>query len=342
MVGLVIVSHSATLASGVVELARQMGGEQVPIEAAGGLAEPEGEIGTDMQVVRDAIERAAGSDGVLVLMDLGSAVMSAEMAVELIAAETPDLRVELCEAPLVEGAVAAAARAGAGASLDEVATEARAALGMKAAQLGIEDGAGPAATADAAAVSDGSAHETTLKIEIPLGLHARPAARFVETVGRFDAKVTVVDVTSNRGPADARSLSALVMLDVRQGHELRVSGDGPEAEAALAALRALADDGFGDEPGAPAPAPAAQPAPKPKASAEPPVAGARLSGIAVASGIVIAPARHLDAPPPAANRRGGGCPLQEGDIAPGDPAPERARLERALDAARSEVESARD
>src|SRR4051812_39904506 len=340
MVGLVIVSHSATLASGVVELARQMGGEQVRIEAAGGLAEPEGEIGTDMQVVRQAIEHAAGSDGVLVLMDLGSAVMSAEMAVELIAAETPDLRVELCEAPLVEGAVAAAARAGAGASLDEVATEARAALGMKAAQLGIEDGAGPAATADAAAVSVGSAHEATLKVEIPLGLHARPAARFVETVGRFDAKVTVVDVTSNRGPADARSLSALVMLDVRQGHELRVSGDGPEAEAALAALRALADDGFGDEPGAPAPA--AQPAPKPRASAEPPVAGARLSGIAVASGIVIAPARHLDAPPTAANRGGGVSPLQEGDIAPGDPASERARLERALDAARSEVESARD
>src|SRR3954447_20045587 len=170
MVGLVIVSHSATLASGVVELARQMGGEEVRIEAAGGLAEPEGAIGTDMQVVLAAIERAAGPDGVLVLMDLGSAVMSAEMAVELIAAEDPDLHVELCEAPLVEGAVAAAARAGAGASLDEVATEARAALGMKAAQLGIEDGAGPAATADAAAPGD-SAHEAVLAVDIPLGLH---------------------------------------------------------------------------------------------------------------------------------------------------------------------------
>src|SRR3954469_5754708 len=177
MVGLVIVWHSATLASGVVELARQMGGGQVPIEAAGGLAEPEGEIGTDMQLVRAAIERVAGPDGVLVLMDLGSAVMSAEMAVELIAADDADLRVELCEAPLVEGAVAAAARAGAGASLDEVVTEARSALGMKAAQLGIEDGGAPATPASAAAPGD-SAHEAVLAVDIPLGLHARPAARF--------------------------------------------------------------------------------------------------------------------------------------------------------------------
>src|SRR4051812_39930999 len=212
MVGLVIVSHSATLASGVVELARQMGGEQVRIEAAGGLAEPEGEIGTDMQVVRQAIEHAAGSDGVLVLMDLGSAVMSAEMAVELIAAETPDLRVELCEAPLVEGAVAAAARAGAGASLDEVATEARAALGMKAAQLGIEDGAGPAATADAAAVSVGSAHEGAPKGEIPPRVHPRPAARFVGTGGPLAAKGTPAGGGSNPGPGGGRALRAPVTL----------------------------------------------------------------------------------------------------------------------------------
>ena len=80
MIGLVVVSHSAALAQGVVELARQMGGEDVAIEAAGGMADPPGEIGTDMVVVMEAIERAKSPDGVIVLMDLGSAVMSAEMA----------------------------------------------------------------------------------------------------------------------------------------------------------------------------------------------------------------------------------------------------------------------
>ena len=121
-VGLVIVSHSATLAEGVVELARQMGGEGLRIEAAGGMADPPGEIGTDPMVVMEAIERVAGPAGVLVLMDLGSAVMSAEMAAEMVSADGP---VQLCAAPLVEGAVAAAALAGAGAPIEEVAREAR-------------------------------------------------------------------------------------------------------------------------------------------------------------------------------------------------------------------------
>ena len=119
MVGLVIVSHSATLAEGVVELAREMGGEDVAIEAAGGMADPPGAIGTDAGACMAAIERAASPDGVLVLMDLGSAVMSAEMAVEMVDGRRD--RSLLCEAPLVEGAVAAAARARAGADLDEVA-----------------------------------------------------------------------------------------------------------------------------------------------------------------------------------------------------------------------------
>jgi len=96
VVGLVIVSHSAKLAEGVVELARQMGGEDVAIEAAGGMADPPGEIGTDMALVLAAIEAAASDDGVIVLMDLGSAVMSAEMAAEMV----KGTEVVLCEAPL--------------------------------------------------------------------------------------------------------------------------------------------------------------------------------------------------------------------------------------------------
>ncbi|MGH2969824.1 MAG: dihydroxyacetone kinase phosphoryl donor subunit DhaM, partial [Solirubrobacteraceae bacterium] len=107
MVGLVIVSHSAALADGVVELAREMGGGQVAIEAAGGIEG--GELGTDAERVRQALERVRSPDGVLILMDLGSALMSAEMATEM--AEPGGGPVLLSEAPLVEGAVAAAARA---------------------------------------------------------------------------------------------------------------------------------------------------------------------------------------------------------------------------------------
>ncbi|MBJ7455444.1 MAG: PTS-dependent dihydroxyacetone kinase phosphotransferase subunit DhaM, partial [Thermoleophilia bacterium] len=136
VVGLVIVSHSARLAEGVVELAREMAGADVPIAAAGGLDEPGDPIGTDAVRVMAAVEEVTG-DGrsALVLMDLGSAVLSAETALDLLD-EDVRARTLLCEAPLVEGAVAAAAAARAGGSLDDVAREARNGLAGKAAHLG--------------------------------------------------------------------------------------------------------------------------------------------------------------------------------------------------------------
>ncbi len=324
MVGLVIVSHSAKLAEGVVELARQMGGEDVAIEAAGGMADPPGEIGTDMAVVMTAIERAASPDGVIVLMDLGSAVMSAEMAVEMIT----DTEVLLCEAPLVEGAVAAAARAGTGADLAEVAAEARSALGMKAAQLGVEDAAPPVAPPTESLVG---AEELVINVPNKLGLHARPAARFVETAARFDATITVADDTTGRGPADARSLSALITLGVRQGHDIRVQAAGADATTALAALRELADDNFGDDNGG-APV-AAAPAGTPSPPAPAPTGA--LSGVPASSGIAIAPARHT----------GGVRPLESLTLKGSDPglspSAEWGRLEAAREAARGDVVAAR-
>src|ERR671914_2271876 len=140
VVSLVIVSHSAALAGGVVELAREMGGGEVRIEAAGWIED--GALGTDAARVHEAVERVRSSDGVLVLMDLGSALMSAEMAAEM--ADPEGGPILLSEAPLVEGAVAAAARARGGGSLDEVAREARGALAVKSTQLGVDDAEQPA------------------------------------------------------------------------------------------------------------------------------------------------------------------------------------------------------
>src|ERR1700691_4192631 len=127
MVGIVIVSHSARLADGVVELAREMAGPDVAIVAAGGLDLPDRPLGTDAALIERAIDEAWGDDGVLVLMDLRSAVMSAEMAAEMLPDDRRS-RVLLCEAPLVEGAVAAAVAARLGDPLDQVAAEARGGL----------------------------------------------------------------------------------------------------------------------------------------------------------------------------------------------------------------------
>jgi multiphosphoryl transfer protein len=140
MVGIVIVSHSAQLAEGVVELAKQMAGPGVAMVAAGGLDLPDRPLGTDAALIARAIDQAWADDGVLVLMDLGSAVLSAEMAAEMIPDEQQSM-VLLCEAPLVEGAVAAAVAARLGDPLDQVAAEARGALAGKGAHLAATPGA---------------------------------------------------------------------------------------------------------------------------------------------------------------------------------------------------------
>lgn len=123
MVGIVIVSHSAELANGVRELAAQVAGPDVRIEAAGG--GPGGTLGTDDGLVRDAIRRANQGDGVLILGDLGSAILTIRHVLE----RQSNGHVRLADAPLVEGAVAAAVVASTGSALGDVAKAAEEARG---------------------------------------------------------------------------------------------------------------------------------------------------------------------------------------------------------------------
>ena len=102
MVGIVVVSHSADLARGVAELAGQMAGTEIRIETAGG--GPDGALGTDDTLVRDAIRRANQGDGVIVLGDLGSAILTIRHVLE----RQSNGHARLVDAPLVEGTVAAA------------------------------------------------------------------------------------------------------------------------------------------------------------------------------------------------------------------------------------------
>ncbi|WP_322802490.1 dihydroxyacetone kinase phosphoryl donor subunit DhaM [Thermoflexus sp.] len=118
MVALVIVAHSAKLAEGVKELAEQMVQGRVPIFAAGGLDEHT--LGTNVERIRQALEMAlARADEVLVLMDLGSAVMGAQMAIEMLAPQVRP-RIRLSQAPLVEGAIVAAVEASIGKTAAEI------------------------------------------------------------------------------------------------------------------------------------------------------------------------------------------------------------------------------
>jgi dihydroxyacetone kinase phosphotransfer subunit len=117
LVGIVVVSHSAQIAAGTVELARQMAGDDLRIEAAGGM--PDGSLGTDAAAIMAAISAADSGAGVLVLVDLGSAVLATQTALELLGDEVA-ARVRLSGGPLVEGAVVAAVQASVGDDLAAV------------------------------------------------------------------------------------------------------------------------------------------------------------------------------------------------------------------------------
>ncbi|MBE6086069.1 MAG: PTS-dependent dihydroxyacetone kinase phosphotransferase subunit DhaM [Selenomonas sp.] len=116
MVGIVIVSHSEKLAAGVVEIAKMMA-PNAPLVAAGGL--DDGGLGTSYSKISDAIDEVYSDDGVAVLMDMGSAVMTTEIVIE----DKDDSKVRMLDCPLVEGAVLAAVESTGGITLDELAVK---------------------------------------------------------------------------------------------------------------------------------------------------------------------------------------------------------------------------
>ncbi|MDX6282362.1 MAG: multiphosphoryl transfer protein [Kribbellaceae bacterium] len=241
MIGIVVVSHSRALAEAAVGLASEMvaEGDRPVIAVAAGLDETT--FGTDAAAVAEAISVADSADGVLVLLDLGSAVMSAELALEFVDPEVAE-RVKLSSAPLVEGLVAAVVTASTGATLDAVLAEASRGLAGK------QDHLGDTVAEEPAPYVGASNSFTEVVVSNEHGLHARPAAKVVGVAQRFHANVALTNLTTGKGPVDAGSLSMVATLNAQQGHRLRISASGPEAEVAVATLSALADRGFDDAP----------------------------------------------------------------------------------------------
>jgi phosphocarrier protein FPr len=280
MIGLVIVSHSARLAEGVRELVNQMTKGQVPLAVAGGLSDPQNPIGTDAFTVQAAIESVYSDDGVLVLMDLGSALLSAETALEFLT-EAQRAKIRLCEAPLVEGAVAAAVQAMATNDIDTVIAEARGALAAKTAQL--QQLAPEAASPPGPALAARPANEILVTVPNRLGLHARPAADFVTTAAGFQAEIMVRNTTRGVGPVNAKSLNWVATLGARQGQTLGIAAQGSDAAEALTALKTLVEAGFGETDEAPETTASPQPIPRVDLSE------GELAGIAASPGIAIGP-----------------------------------------------------
>ncbi len=228
-VSIVVVSHSEKIADGAVELAAQMAPDVV-IVAAGGTSD--GRIGTSLEKVLAALDQAAGSGGAVILTDLGSAVMTAESALEF--ADNPD-GVVLADAPLVEGLVAAAVAAQGGADIQTVRRAAEAAGGaprrsdvplQQVVEEGSVTGQGPACTGEFELINQA-------------GMHARPAAKIAGGLSALDAEVTINGV-------DGTSMTSLMTLAAGKGSLLHVEAWGVDAERAVNYVGGLVQAGFGE------------------------------------------------------------------------------------------------
>lgn len=322
MIGIVVVSHSPKLAAGVRELAEQMTRGTVPLEAVGGIDDPDNPIGTDPMHVLSAIETVAAKadGGVLVLMDLGSALLSAETALDFLA-DPVKAQVRLCAAPLVEGTVAAAVQAAAGASLDAAAREAAGALEAKRQQLSPVTGDAPAQSAPAAAPPDIAGETLRLELVIAnkLGLHARPAANLVATAGKFRA---AIQLAKGARSANAKSINQVALLAGKRGDTVTLTATGPDAAQALEALDALHRDRFGERDEDVSVAPAGENCRT--------VADGTITGSSASAGYAVGPACVHQAKLPQVGRRETTDP--EGQI---------RKLDQAIAAARAQIETLR-
>ncbi|WP_026556624.1 dihydroxyacetone kinase phosphoryl donor subunit DhaM [Arthrobacter sp. 35W] len=238
-VGLVIVSHSAQLADGLVELAAQMAPD-VTLLAAGGMdAGPDGVsgIGTSLEKVMDAVSGADAGAGVLVLADLGSAVMTAEAALEFLGG--PE-NVVLAHAALVEGAVAAAVTAQSGADLELVKKAAETAFTPVDGPVQGGTGGGTAVVDPPAPSGAGNgAVSAELQLINPMGLHARPAATLAGALGAMDVDIEINGV-------DGQSVMMLMTLGAGEGTTLSVTASGSDAARAVDLVRTEVENGFGE------------------------------------------------------------------------------------------------
>ncbi|MBW8171526.1 phosphoenolpyruvate--protein phosphotransferase [Ornithinimicrobium sp. Arc0846-15] len=323
MIGIVLVSHSHALGHAAAALASEMvSADAAPvIEVAAGLDETT--FGTDAAAISEAISRADDASqgaGVLVLLDLGSAILSTEMALEFVDPDIAD-RVKLTSAPLVEGLIAAVVTASTGADLATVASEAMNGALAKSDHLGdVETSAAQGDSAPESTSSSGSGETGSLVVvvDIPHGLHARPAARLVAAVNQLrPTTVSMTNATTGKGPVSGGSLSAVTTLGALEGHGVRfdITAEAPDAiDRAKQALQALADEGFGDRP---TDKPETQQSASTEVAAKPRQMG---SGIGIALG-------------PALRRRE--APDLNAYEASGDSTHELERLQAAIDEARS-------
>ncbi len=245
MVNIVVVSHSRKLAEGVVELAAQMTQGNVKFAVAAGIDDAQNPIGTDPIAVMTAIQDVHNDDGVLVMVDIGSAILSTDLALELLD-DAVAANVHVCAAPLVEGTVAAAVAAASGQDIGQVISEAHQALVAKYAQLKQADAWRLAPPPQSQPDTEARSFPLSFswRVTNPAGIHARPASAISSCLSRFAAEV---QLSKGEQSVNAKSMNNIALLAIRCGDEITLQASGAQAPEAIAAFAELAAMHFGDK-----------------------------------------------------------------------------------------------
>ncbi|MEI0581127.1 dihydroxyacetone kinase phosphoryl donor subunit DhaM [Brachyspira pilosicoli] len=242
MVGLIFVSHSNELAKNMKKYIYDITKTEVPIGFSGGVGDDFKELGTDPTDIYNLIEEMYTDDGIIIFCDLGSALISSEMAISMLDDDKKE-KVKLTSAPFLEGGILAAIEASLNKNIDEIKKELNNSLDAKKSYIDDDE---------EEEVEKNNAADNNLKdyirqeykILLKNGLHARPIFMFMNMVSKSNCSVLITNKTKNKNIISADSMSKISLLNIQYNDIVEVYAKGEEAQKFLENVKDLFDGKF--------------------------------------------------------------------------------------------------
>ncbi|MDA0039901.1 dihydroxyacetone kinase phosphoryl donor subunit DhaM [Brachyspira hyodysenteriae] len=220
MVSLIFVSHSYKLAKITAEYIKEVTNTNVEISFSGGSGDDHKEIGTDAVDVFNAIERVYSDDGVIIFCDLGSALISSELAISMLD-EDKALNVRITSAPFIEGGINAAIQSSLGKNIDEVINESLESLTPKISY--VKDKVDYTITNEALDDIEFKDYvKGEYKILLENGFHARPVFMFINLIANSKSEVYISNKTKHKPPVSADSITKVTLLNIEYGDVMEI------------------------------------------------------------------------------------------------------------------------
>ena len=241
MVSLIFVSHSYELAKTAVDYIRKVTNTNVKMAFSGGTGDNHSEMGTDSIDVFNAIESVYSDDGVLIFCDLGSALISSELAISMLD-EEKSVNVRMTSAPFIESGINAAIQSSLNKSLDEVVSEAIESLTPKISYVKDKLDYNTVEVSNDIEFKDYVKGE--YKILLENGFHARPVFMFINIIANSKSLVYISNKTKHKAPVSADSITKVTLLNIEYGDIMEIYAKGPDAEQVLERFEYLVNGKF--------------------------------------------------------------------------------------------------